>query len=398
MYPTLQLKAGKEANVAFRHPWVYSGAIETKPDDLEHGALVHVADRKGEIIGTGTYSNASSIAVRVFDFQSTVIDKPWLKEKIAAADARRQLMGYGRQTHTTGYRVVFGEADQIPGLIIDRYDDVLVIQAATAGIDNLKPLIVEALVEIFAPRAIVERSDINVRREEKLPEAHGVLYGKISEPVVFKEHGLSFIADVLNGQKTGFFLDQKDLRQTIARLCSDRHKNVLNLFSYSAATGVIVKLAGAEHVHNVDGSEEALALAKQHADLNNVEMTYELEDIFQWLNDHDKPAYDLVLIDPPAIIKSAKDAANGKKAYHFLNRAAMRLVKEGGLLVTSSCSHFMSEDDLAFTLRRASVQAGVTIDLLNVIGQSPDHPQSIYFPESKYLKSFVCQVKRESTK
>ena len=399
MYPKIQLKAGKEANITFRHPWVYSGAIETKPEKLEHGDFVHVTDRKGDIIGTGTYSNASSIAVRVFDFGEAVIDKKWLTAKIKAADERRVLMGYGPDTETTGYRVVFGEADQIPGLVIDRYDDVLVIQIATAGLDALRDVIVECLVSIFKPRAIVERSDMNVRHEEKLQESHGVLFGDAPDLVDFKENGVSFVADVLNGQKTGFFLDQKDLRKRTALLVAGRLvKNCLNLFSYSGAAGIMAKLAGEENVHNVDASDLALRLCEKHAKMNGVTMTTEQADIFQWLNDHQEPAYDIVMMDPPSIIKTSKDAENGKKAYHFLNRAALRLIKDGGIFVTSSCSHFMNEEDFAFTLRRASIQAGVTLEILGVVRQSADHPLSVYFPESAYLKSFICQVRREGEK
>lgn len=409
MYPTIQLKAGKEANVAFRHPWVYSGAIESSSHhpspllgeegkrSIQHGDLVHVTDRKGDIIGTGTYSNASSIAVRVFDFSEAVIDKEWLSKKIKAADDRCKLMGYGPGTDTTGYRMVFGEADQIPGLVVDRYEDVLVIQIATAGLDRLREVIVECLVELFAPKAIVERSDMNVRHEEKLEESHGVLYGDPSDLVDFKENGVSFVADVLNGQKTGFFMDQKDLRKKIRSLSAGK-ENVLNLFSYSGSAGVNAMLGGAKHVHNVDASDLALALCKKHGEMNGVEMTTEQTDIFQWLNDHQEAAYDMVLMDPPSIIKTAKDTENGKKAYHFLNRAAIKLVKDGGIFVTSSCSYFMNEEDLAFTLRRASVQAGVTLEILGVVRQAADHPLSVYFPEASYLKSFVCQVRREVKK
>ncbi len=397
MYPTIQLKAGKEANIAFRHPWVYSGAIETKAEGIAHGDLVHVSDRKGDVIGTGTYSNASSIAVRVFDFGEVAIDKAWFTKKVRAAAERRILLGYGPGTETTGYRVVFGEADEIPGLIVDRYEDVLVMQIATAGLDALKEMIVEVLVDVFAPKAIVERSDLHVRNEEKLPEVQGIVYGKDPGLVEFKELGKPFVADVVNGQKTGFFCDQKDLREHIQSLAAGK-ENVLNLFSYSGASGIAAMLGGAKHVHNIDGSDDALELLAENAKLNNVEMTSEKADIFQWLNDHKEAAYDMVMVDPPSIIKTAKDTENGKKAYHFLNRATMRLVKDGGIFVTSSCSHFLSEEDMAFTLRRASVQAGITLDILGVVRQSADHPLSVYFPESTYLKSFICQIRRDVKK
>lgn len=395
MYTVITLAPGKEANVAFRHPWIFSGAI-LKPVVAEHGELVSVVDKNGKCLGTGTYSASSSIAVRVFEFGTATIDKAWFVKRFQDAAARRTLMGYGPETDTTGYRLIFGEADNVPGLVVDRYADVLVMQIATAGMDKMREIVRDALVEVFAPKAIVERSDMPSRREENLTDVVGVVFGEDPGLVEFKENGRPFVADVLHGQKTGFFCDQKETRQTIMHLANGR-KNVLNLFSYSGSAGVAAMLGGAERVHNVDASAEALALCKTHAEKNGLDLerfTTEDADIFQWLGERDTPAYDMIILDPPALIKSKGDTEEGKKAYHFLNRAAMRLLKDGGILVTSSCSHFMSEEDLAFTLRRASVQAGVKLDLLAVTHQSPDHPASVYFPEASYLKTFCFHLSR----
>lgn len=388
-YPIIHLKAGKEASVRFWHPWVFSGAIAKTSSDLKHGELVHVADRNGRIIGTGTYSKTSSIAVRVFEFGETEINSEWFIKKINKARERRELF------ETSAFRVVFGESDGIPGLIIDKYGDVIVFQIATAGLDRLREQIIEAIKIVFEPKAIVERSDMSVRREEKLEPFVRVHYGKIDESVTFTENKLSFVADVLRGQKTGFFLDQKDLRKWVLE-----HKiygSVLNLFSYSGSTGVAAIKSGADSVHNVDGSEEALLLCEQNAKLNKIpksKLTTEKADVFDYLNSHPDASFSAVLMDPPALIKSKKDIEEGKKAYHFLNRAAMRLVEHCGLFITSSCSHFLSEEDLAFILRRASVQAGIRLDILAIIRQSADHPVSVYFPEAVYLKSFVCRVSK----
>ncbi len=399
-YPILNLRAGKEANVGFRHPWVFSGALADN-QSAKHGECVRVADRNGRIIGTGTYSKTSSIAVRVFAFSDVVIDRAWLKEKILDAQEKRTLMGYGSDAHpwtssgsTTGYRVVFGEADGIPGLVVDRYADVLVFQLSTAGIDAMRADIIATLNELFEPRAIVERSDALVRREEQLANVVGMCVGEAPGFVEFLEQGRRCIADPLRGQKTGFFLDQKDLRSAIAKLSKGR--SVLNLFSYTGASAMAAFAGEAKRVHNVDGSEEALALVAEHARRNGIAAdlcTVQKTDIFQWLG-QTEGSYDMVIMDPPALIKSAKDAEEGKKAYHFLNRAAMKLVKNGGIFITSSCSRFMPEEDLAFALRRASVQAGVDLQVLEVIRQSSDHPVSVYFPEAAYLKSFVCRVKK----
>jgi 23S rRNA (cytosine1962-C5)-methyltransferase len=396
-YPIVMLQPGKEVNALFRHPWIFSGALTKRPDDVEHGALIQVSDNTGKIIGTGTYSGKSSIAVRLLSFgpKEVAIDKAWFAKKFQEADERKALLGFGPGMATDGYRVIFGEADGVPGLIVDRYRDVLVIQISTAGIDALRGTVVEALKEVFSPVAIVERSDIVVRKEEALHDEVGVRFGTLPETVEFKENGMKFVADVLNGQKTGFFLDQKDLRKTIASL--SKGKAVLNLFSYTGAAGIAAVKGGASSVTNVDSSAVALAGCTRHAEMNGIEpdvFRLEENDVFQFLARTTEPTFDMVILDPPALIKAKRDEEEGKKAYHFLNRAGLRVIRDGGILVTSSCSHFFTEEDFAFTLRRASVQAGVRLDTLAVIHQAADHPTSVYFPESAYLKSFVFRVSK----
>ncbi|MBI2475407.1 class I SAM-dependent rRNA methyltransferase [Candidatus Uhrbacteria bacterium] len=391
-YHSIQLKTGKEASVGFRHPWVFSGAIEKVSGDVQHGDLVYVVDRNEKIIGTGTYSKTSSIAVRVLEFKETKIDQKWFEQKIRSAFDRRKII---IQKDTTAFRVVFGESDGIPGLIIDKYEDVIVFQIATMGIDRMRDEIIEAIKTVFSPQVIVERSDVSVRKEEKLEVFSKVHFGKLDGPVSFKENSLSFVADVLEGQKTGFFLDQKDLRKWLIEHAL--RGSVLNLFSYSGGTGIAALKGLADSVHNVDGSVEALVLCNENAKLNKIsktKFTTEKFDVFDFLNTHQDARYSTVIMDPPALIKSNRDVEEGKKAYHFLNRAAMRLVEDGGIFITSSCSNFLSEEDMAFMLRRASVQAGIQLDILAVIRQSADHPLSVYFPEAWYLKSFIFRVHR----
>lgn len=393
MYPILTLKTGKEANVAFRHPWIFSGAFEDIPESIKHGTIVQVADKHAKILATGTFSNRSSIAVRCFAFGEATIDRAWLTKGIKEAAERRETMGYGPDTDTTGYRVVFGEADNLPGLVVDRFGDVVVFQISTAGLDALREDVVAAITKALKPTCLIERSDMPVRAEEGLKDVVTVHLGKADDLVSFTERGIEFLADPVKGQKTGFFLDQKDARAALAKLA--KGADVLNLFSYSGAAGVSMMLGGAKSVHNVDASTEALALCAKHAELHDIsakKFTTEEIDIFQWLGAGQEKKYDLVVMDPPALIKSMKEAEEGRKAYHFLNRAAMKLVEDGGLFATSSCSHFLSEDDLAFTLRRASVQAGLKLDLIATVRQSPDHPLSVYFPESKYLQTYIFRV------
>ncbi len=394
MYPILKLKPGKENNVIFRHPWVFSGAFASPLDQLDNGELVHVADAAGQIIGTGTFSTHSQIAVRVFEFGKAEIDYDWIRARIIAAQEQRSLLGYGNGTDTTGYRLVFGEADCLPGLIIDRYNDVFVMQSSTAGVDRLKELVTKVLIEEFTPRAIVERSDIPVRKEEGIEETDGLLYGADVEEVEFLENGIKFVADVLAGQKTGFFLDQKDLRKAIRQMANNGR--ILNLFSHSGSFSIAALLGGAESIFNVDSSGQALDLCSHIAELNNLpidRITWETADVFQWLGDIPQDPFDVVMLDPPALVKSQNDLESGRKAYHFLNRAAMRLIKPNGILITSSCSTYFREEDFLFMLRRASVQTGRQLEILHYVTQSPDHPWSVYFPESRYLKSFVCRVR-----
>lgn len=396
MYPKVIINSSKAVNVVYRHPWIFSGAIESVDKEVQHGSLVSLEDPNGRVLGVGTFSATSSIAVRILDFSAREINKKWFCERLIKANERRALLRLGPNFSTTGYRVVFGESDGLSGLIIDRFSNVLVIQIATAGMDNLRAEIVAAIQEVFQPQAIFERSDMSTRREEKLGDEVGWRFGEAIDKVEFKENDLKFLADIPNGQKTGFFLDQRDTRTVIKEMANNRR--VLNLFSYTGAAAVAALSGEAKEVLNVDASSSALALIKEQVKLNklpNKKCLIEEADIFQWLNNHNDPEYNMVVLDPPALIKSQRDSEEGKKAYHFLNRAAMRLVKDGGIFITSSCSHYLTEDDLIFTLRRASVQNNLRFSLLRIIKQSPDHPLSVYFPEAEYLKTFVGVINQK---
>jgi 23S rRNA (cytosine1962-C5)-methyltransferase len=393
MYPHLSLKPDKLASSAYRHPWVFSGAIASKPDGIHHGDIVQIVDGHDKVLGTGTFSNRGSIAVRIFEFGEAVINQKWFETKIREAFLRRTQMGYGPNTETTGYRIVFGESDSIPGLVVDRYEGCIVFQLATAGIDKLREPIIEALKAIFHPTLLVERSDLPTRKEEGLEEFTAIHHSESQGPIEFREHGLTFLADPVNGQKTGFFLDQKQLRLAI-RKHADK-ATVLNLFSNSGSFSVAALAGGASEILQVDSSQLALDGTQAHLEKNNLDITKvtsECSDVFQWLGKNTQRTFDMVICDPPALIKTQRDIEAGRKAYHFLNRAALRLVNHGGIFITSSCSNHLSDDDFAFTLRRAASQSGVILHVLDSVHQSPDHPSSIYFPESVYLKSLVLAV------
>ena len=396
MYPTITLKAGRGNPLVTRHPWIFTGAISTVPAGVKHGDIVRVATLDEEPVGTGFYSSKSMIAVRLVDFGSPELDRNWLKRSILAAEKHRRLLGLSIDSAGgPAYRMVFGESDWLPGLVIDRYGDILVVQISIAGIERLREDIVTTLVELFSPHAIYERSDSPSRVEEGLELRSGSMFGPVPTLAPFCEGPVLFAADIVEGQKTGFFLDQRRLRDRIRSLSTSR--KVLDLFSYTGASGISALMGGALHTTFVDSSATALAGVQRHAEMNGFKsdrFAVEEADVFQWLGARETPEFDMVLLDPPALIKSRKHAESGRKGYHFLNRAALRLVVDGGILVSSSCSAHFSEDDLRVTLRRAAEQSGARLHVLDTVSQADDHPVSLYFPEAHYLKSFICRVER----
>jgi len=390
-YPTIRLRLDRERSTLARHPWIFSQAVHSLDTDVKHGDLVQVESWDGEVIGVGTFSESSSIVVRIFSFTPCVIDEAWMEEKIMEADTRRKKAGIAHEK-TDGYRVVFGEADDLPGIIIDRYRHVFVIQLSTAGADRLREMIVQAIEKLFHPAAIVERSDMPSRKEERLEPVVSVLHGKLPKQVLFSEEGMEYLADPLEGQKTGFFLDQRPMRMWLQKNVRGR---VLNLFSYSGASGIAAIKGGADFVLNVDASASALELCGKHAKLHKIASDLfqtEEADVFQYLGKTTHEAFDVVILDPPALMKSRKDMEEGRKAYHFLNRAAMRLVKPGGIFLTSSCSYYFSFEDMLTTLRRASLQNNRVFHIFSHLPQPADHPASLYFPESSYLKTVIGEM------
>ncbi len=390
----LSFNPDKGGTLAHRHPWVFSGALQSSTR-APHGSVVQIADASGTILATGTFSNRGSIAVRVFEFGQATLDKEWFATRLKSADERRRFLDLGIPMETNGYRVIFGESDGIPGLVVDRYADVFVLQIGTMGMELLKGNLIEALQDLFSPTAIIERSDSGSRLEEGLKEMSTVHHGLDPGLVRFRERGLQFAADVMHGQKTGFYLDQRDLRREVTRLAAGR--SALNLFSNTGSFAVAALKGGAREVTNVDSSESALAKCRHMVEINELDsgmIRTECADVFQWLGSRTEPEYDMVIVDPPALIKSRRDEEAGRKAYHFLNRAAMRLVKTGGILISSSCSGYFTAEDLAFTLRRASVQNRIELHILKHVTQGADHPVSIYFPEAGYLSSYISLVER----
>ncbi len=395
MYPTVKIKEGRESSILNHHPWVFTGALNKVSDKVQHGDFVSV-DFGGNIIATGMFSRHSMIAVRVMAFGEVTLDKKWIQIRIRRAAKLRQTCGLLSNPDTTACRLIYGQSDGLPGLVVDKYNDVLVLQIATAGMEKLRQDVIDCLIEEFEPRSIFERSDIVSRTEEKLPELKGAIYGDDVDTVEFVESRRKYIADIKAGQKTGFYLDQRELRNEIQSYSAGR--KAVDIFSYTGAAGISALAGGASSVEFIDASSQALDLCKKHTELNGFSEdkieTIET-DVFQWISDKKSPEYDLILLDPPALIKSRKHIDAGKKGYHFLNRACLRILKNNGIFVTSSCSAYLTEDLFLEMLRKAANQAEVELQLIKTIHQSPDHPVLLNFPESLYLKSFICRIIRK---
>jgi len=355
---------------------------------LPPGSLVTVIDAGEEKLGVGTFNPHSLIAVRMLTREAkTAIDRPFLAQRLRQAKGLRDL--------TIGcpyYRAVHAEADGLGGLIVDRYGDVIVIQANTAGMERLLPLILAAVEEVFTPRAVVLKNDSPVRKLEGLELYEKVERGNLSGPVELIENGARFLADLTEGQKTGWFYDQRDNRAAVAKLA--KGKSVIDFYTYAGGFAVQAALAGASRVVAVDRSEGSLALASQAATLNNVSIEAVRADSFAEMERLAAAGerFGVVVSDPPAFVKSKKDLAAGAKGYRKMTRLAASLVEPGGFLLVASCSHHMPLDTFAEEVRHGLGQAGRSGRIIRVAGAGADHPLHPHLPESAYLKAQLLQL------
>lgn len=391
------LKPRTDAPIRAGHPWVFSNALADEPSGLEPGQLVEVRASNGEPLGLGTWNGHTSIRVRMMtrDVDET-IDADFFAKRFRALDAWKRSR---LPKETTGYRLVHAEADALPGLVIDRFDDVFVYQLHTAGADRLRQDIVDALTAVFSPRAIVERSDLDVRKLEGLKDLPtGVVTGKLEGTCEFKETGLTFLADPLNGQKTGFFLDQRPSRVAVGTL--SKHKRVANLFGYTGAFSVHAAAGGASFVSTIDVSHRALETAEHNIKLNGFDPEDEKKfsfieaDVFDLVRERAWPdgPYDLIICDPPALAKSEKQVEKALRAYTELNTACFAHLEPGGILVTSSCSGRVDPEAFRSMLRIAAGRAGRDVRVLEWVTQPVDHAERLAFPEGRYLKTAVLEV------
>jgi len=402
----ISLKPNREKSLFYRHPWIFSGALNLSPKEkIEDGEVVDIIDSHGNFLARGYYNSQSDIAVRILTFEDEVIDEDFFVKRLERAQAFRQPYLEGKQTNS--YRLVFAESDGLPGLIVDRYNDGFVVQIHTLGMEKLKTLVVKALVKIFQPAFIYERSDVEVRRKEGLTTMpKGILFGdlsKISEKKLnnknaafleIEEYGLKFLVDVVSGQKTGFFLDQRENRLALRSYV--KGKRVLNLFCYSGGFSCHALAGGAAKVTSVDISEEAIALCKDNVELNGFEKERHeavVADCFDYLESlrHRGEKFDVVVVDPPAFVKSRASIDNALKAYVRLNVAALHVLKPDGVLMSSSCSSYVTPEMFRGMLFQSALRAKTGLAIVEQRGQPFDHAMNVYFPEGEYLKFVVAQ-------
>lgn len=393
----LILKPGREKPVRNRHPWVFSGAIAQRVGTPTAGDLVEISDAHGRYLATALFNPNSQIQARILTWDpNTAVDTSfWQRRFQRAADARAALQ---LEPNTNAYRLVSAEADGLPGLIVDRYDDTLVMQCLTLGIDRRKQALADLLQEMFQPQAIIERSDVDVRRKEGLALEKGVLRGSApAAPFLVQENGRHFQVDLLEGHKTGFYLDQRENRALVGNTAVVGGKSVLNVFAYTGGFAVYAAAAGASQIINIDSSIPALETAEAnltHNQFDRPQDEYIAGDAFEVLRYYrdNGTQFDVVILDPPKFVHSRRNIDRAARGYKDLNWLALRLLRPGGVLATFSCSGLVSAELFQKMVFGAAVDAGRDVQIMQSLQQGPDHPILLSFPESAYLKGLLCRV------
>ena len=385
---SVYLKKNEEKRIVAGHPWVYANEVARIEGKDKNGSLATVYDFSGRYIGKGYINHLSKILVRIFIRDESIPDYDYYYNAIKKANDYRLDLGM-----KNCYRVVFAESDNLPALIVDKYADILSVQFLSLGIEKNKEIIIKALIDIFAPRGIYERSDVQVREKEGLPLRKGKIYGDFDTKVIIEENGLKMCVDLENGQKTGYFLDQKENRFALRRYSQNR--NVLDCFCNSGGFSLNAAAAGANQVIALDISEQALSDVRQNAMLNKLDNITTMQgDVFEVLRQFKREGktFDTIILDPPAFCKSASEVKNAYKGYKDINILGMKLVKSGGYLISSSCSHYMTFPLFQNMLCDAARESGKKVRIIEIRTQSPDHPSMLSTDESLYLKFFVLQV------
>jgi 23S rRNA (cytosine1962-C5)-methyltransferase len=389
---SITLNPNREKSLLRRHPWIFASAIRHVDETHASGSTVDLLSSEGQFLARASYSPNSQIRARVWTFNDEPVDKEFFRKRIRAAIEVRQQLKV--DSHSNAYRLLHAESDGIPGLIVDRYENVLVLQSLTAGSEFWKETIADLLVEETGVTTIYERSDADVRELEGLQPITGILRGTLSSFIFpITEYNLKFNVDIAHGHKTGFYLDQRENRHGVGELSKDR--DVLNCFCYTGGFSIHALASGAKSVLSVDSSADALALLEENIALNHLpaDRHTSLEgDVFQLLRkfrDANR-SFDLIVLDPPKFAPTAAHAEKASRAYKDINLLAFKLLRHGGLLFTYSCSGGIDAALFQKIVASAALDAGVDATIIEHLSQGSDHPVSLHFPEGMYLKGLVC--------
>lgn len=389
-YPTITLRRGKEESLDRFHPWVFSGAIARLPENLEEGDLVRIVTSDGRVIGVGHYQ-IGSIAVRVLAFDDIEIDDAFYRTSIERAAALRRALGLQRPDNTA-YRLVHGEGDFLPGLVVDVYGDTAVVQAHSPGMHYARHTVAQALVDVAGITNVYYKSETTLPYKARLDPVNDYLIGRATDCTAL-ENGLRFNIDWLRGQKTGFFVDQRDNRSLLEHY--SRGRRVLNMFCYTGGFSVYALRGGAVKVDSVDSSAKAISLTEANVAMNfgpDAPHSAYAVDAFKYLDSTPEGSYDLIVLDPPAFAKHRNALRNALRGYQRLNAAGIAKVVPGGIVFTFSCSQAVSREQFRLAVFSAAAQTGRRVRILHQLTQPADHPVNIYHPEGEYLKGLILYV------
>jgi len=387
------IKKGKDKAPKHRHPWIFSGAIHDLIGTPENGETIEVLDSNREFLGLAAYSPFSQIRARFWTYKKEQINNDFFKTKINNAVRKRN--EFRKFSTDNAWRLIHGESDLIPGLIVDQYDNTLVIQFLASGVEYHRDVIIKSLQEITGINNLYERSDVEVRKLEGLEERKGLISGIIPEEVLIIEGGVKFKVNIINGHKTGFYLDQRENRKIVSKFCEGR--DVLNVFSYTGGFSVFAAKNHANAVTSLASSSDAIEIAKQNMILNELNPSsynWIIDDAFKALRKmrDNFRKFDVIILDPPKFATTYSQVEKASRGYKDINLLGFKLLNPGGTLITFSCSGGINESLFQKIISDAALDAGVTASIVHKLTQGPDHPIGLNFPEGSYLKGLICKI------